>query len=131
VTELAGGALDRASGGIGVPRVTAGFAGDVAGGFAEADPDGNSVVGIAAGAAAGGLGLLLGPTMDGGANGRVIPPGREPAVPTGVPGVTFTASELPGEVLLVLGNSTLGTVGHPSATPGGWPLSALLRANDT
>ena len=43
-----------------------------------------------------------------------------------------SASEPPGGVdVFALGNSTFGTAGHPSPTPGGWPLSALLRANDT
>ena len=30
-----------------------------------------------------------------------------------------------------LGSSTFGAAGHPSATPGGWPGSALFRASDT
>jgi hypothetical protein len=128
--ELAGGVLDTVSGGIGVPRVTAGLGSGVAEGFAGGDEDGNCVVGAGAGAAA--SGLALGPTMDGGASGRAVPLGREPAVPAGVLGLTLMASAPPGGVVeFALGNSTLGTLGHPSATPGGWPLSALLRANDT
>jgi len=112
--EVAGGALERASGGIGVPKVTAGPEDAAAEGLAKEGEDGNGVVGAAA------SGLLLGPMTGGDASGEVAGLGRRAAALAGTPGLMFTASGPPGgSVAFALGSSTFGTVGHPSATPGG------------
>jgi hypothetical protein len=132
---------DAASGGIGVPKVATGLGTDVEEGLAEGSEEGYGVAGVTAAVAPGGL--PIGPGADGGANGETVPPRPKPGAAAGgaefpphgsgplagadnadgTPGTPdggVIASEPPGgDDVFALGNSTFGTAGHPSATPGG------------
>jgi len=154
---LAGAMADATSGGIGVPNVAAALGADVGEGLAggaEGSEEGYGVAGITAAVAPGGLPIGLG-GPDGDANGETAPPRPKPGAPAGgaefppngsgpfagadmaagTPGIPdggASASAPPGgDDVLALGNSTFGPASHASATPGGWPVSALLRASET
>jgi hypothetical protein len=115
--EDGGGAADTAPNGIGVPKVTAG---PVDGGAAAvAAGDGAAKIDVGGAVAEAGGDTAPGTVADGGANGKPAPPGC-PAGALAVAGAVPPANRPPGGgVLPVLGSSTFGAVGHPSATPGG------------
>jgi hypothetical protein len=123
-----------ASGDIGAPRVAIGFDGGVDGELAEGSggeaEDGYGVTGAMAVAPLGGL--PVGVAAGGVANDGAAPPMPKPGTLAGRAGLPPNAKGPPGDGdALPLGNSTFGTAGHPSATPGGAPGSALFRASDT
>ena len=137
-TSGGGARLRTVSGDVGRPKVAVGPADDgdalipvgAAGAATAGVEEGYGDTGVTGGAAA--SGSLTGFTGAGDTNGGGVWPKLVPGPAAGRTAVGPKASGPPGGGDgLALGNSTLGTAGHPSATPCGGAGSTLFRISDS